>query len=58
MTSETVRVGMVGLGLAATSHFKGYDSHPAAEVVAVCDLSQGRAETFAQERGIDGIYVS
>jgi len=34
-----VRVAVVGLGMMGTTHFKGYQSIPEAEVVAVCDVS-------------------
>lgn len=57
MKLETVRVGMVGLGLAANSHFKGYVSHPDAEVVAVCDADIENAGDFAKEHGIQKIYT-
>ena len=54
---ETLRVGMVGLGLVATSHLKGYLSHPRAAVVAICDLDQARALRFAEENGIEEVYA-
>ena len=53
-----VRVGMVGLGLVATSHLKGYASHPQAQVVAVCDLDGTRARRFAEAHGIARAYTS
>lgn len=34
-----IRVGIVGLGMMGTTHFKGYQEIPDAEVVAVCDVS-------------------
>lgn len=55
--STKVQVGMVGLGLVAPSHLKGYDSHPHAEVVAVCDLDKTRAEAFAAKYGIPQVYT-
>ena len=57
-TSSIVKVGLVGQGLVGPSHFKGYASHPNAEVVAVCDISQDRAESFAKEHGITEVYTS
>ena len=57
MAPEIVKVGLVGQGLVGPSHFKGYKSHPAAEVVAVCDLSRERAEGFAREHGISDVYT-
>ena len=56
--SEQVRVGMVGLGLVANSHLKGYAGHPNAEVVAVCDIDKARAEDFARQHGIPQAYSS
>ncbi|MBI2002459.1 MAG: Gfo/Idh/MocA family oxidoreductase, partial [candidate division NC10 bacterium] len=41
------RVGMVGLGLVSEAHAKGYETHPLAQIVAVCDLDEKRAEAFA-----------
>ena len=58
MKIEKARVGMVGLGLVAYSHLEGYRSHPAAEVMAVCDLSAERAHAFARENGIARVYTS
>jgi predicted dehydrogenase len=49
---------MVGLGLVSTSHLKGYLSHPRANVVAVCDLEQDRADQFARTYGIAEAYSS
>jgi predicted dehydrogenase len=34
-----VNVGVVGLGMMGTTHFRGYQEIPDAEVVAVCDVS-------------------
>jgi predicted dehydrogenase len=57
MAPKSIKVGMVGLGLVSTSHYKGYASHPQAEMVAVCDLDQARAEAFAQAHGIPEVYT-
>jgi predicted dehydrogenase len=46
-TADMIGVGMVGLGLAAAAHAKGYASHPQAQLRAVCDLDEGRARAFA-----------
>ena len=58
MTSETIKVGLVGLGLASASHFIGYSSHPRSEVVAVCDTDSERAEEFGSTHGIDQVFTS
>ena len=58
MKPEVVKVGIVGLGHVATSHLKGYASHPQAEVVAVCDLDVNRAQQFAAKHGIAMAFTS
>jgi len=58
MQDKVVRVGIVGLGLVATSHLKGYLAHPSAEVVAVCDSDNSRARQFADMHGIAEFYSS
>ncbi|UCF97383.1 MAG: Gfo/Idh/MocA family oxidoreductase [Spirochaetaceae bacterium] len=58
MKIDNARVGIVGLGLVAYSHLKGYRSHPSAEVAAVCDLNDVRADRFAKENGIPKVYTS
>lgn len=52
-----VTVGMVGLGLAAASHVKGYESHADSEVLAVCDLDEQRARRFAAEHNVPLVYT-
>jgi len=48
--NTTVKVGIVGLGVVSDSHhIKGYQSHPGAEVVAVCDLDEQRAQAGLPE---------
>lgn len=58
MKHESVKVGLVGLGLAATSHLKGYVTHPQAHVVAVCDVDEKRVEDFASAHDIAQAYTS
>lgn len=55
--TPAVTVGIVGLGLASTAHLRGYETHPQAKVLAVCDLDRARAEAFAQEHGIARVYT-
>lgn len=57
MSSEKVKVGIVGLGLVAHSHLKGYRTHPYAEVGAVCDVNNDRARHVADENGIEKVYT-
>jgi UDP-N-acetylglucosamine 3-dehydrogenase len=56
--ADTVNVGLVGLGLVSLSHLKGYQSHPGAEVVAVCDVDEEKARQFAQRHGIRSAFSS
>lgn len=58
MKQDRVKAGIVGLGLVSTPHFKGYASHPQAEVVAVCDLDEERARRFAEAHNIPEVYTS
>jgi len=58
MDVTKVKVGMVGLGLAFAAHFKGYASHPQAEVVALCDLDEARASQVAGQYGIPQVYTA
>ncbi|NLG48568.1 MAG: Gfo/Idh/MocA family oxidoreductase [Chloroflexi bacterium] len=58
MTPSIVNAGIVGLGLAARAHLKGYQTHPHAQVGAVCDLDRERAMQFAAEHGIPRVYTS
>ena len=57
-TTADVRVGIVGTGLVATPHLKGYLSHPRVEVIAVCDQEAARARTFAARHGIPEVFSS
>ena len=54
---KTLRVGMVGLGLVSTSHWKGYASHEGAEVVALCDRDEERVRHFADRYAVGETYT-
>ena len=55
---DEICAGIVGLGLAATAHSRGYRSHPAARVLAVCDSDGQRAAAFGEQYGIERVYTS
>ena len=53
--STMLRVGIIGLGI-GRSHIRGYQEHPGAEVVAVCDLDAARCKEVAAQYGVDRRY--
>ena len=55
---KSIHVGIVGLGLAATAHVRGYLSHPKAQVLAVCDTDAHRAAEFSERYGVERVYTS
>jgi predicted dehydrogenase len=54
---DIIRVGVIGLGI-GRHHIRGYQSHPAAEVVAIADLDEARLASVGAEYGIKGRYNS
>jgi len=56
MQPPQLTVGIVGLGLAASAHIEGYERHPRAKVVAVCDSDEERAGSWAARHKIPKIY--
>lgn len=56
MSADALRVGIVGTGLAATPHCKGYANRQDARVVAVCDIHGGRGASFATRCGIPQVF--
>ncbi len=57
MQPTQIRVGIVGLGLAASAHVEGYERHPRAKVVAVCDSDEERAKIWAARHNIPRVYA-
>jgi len=51
VTNQTVRIGFVGAGGIARAHIQHLDEVPEAQVVAVCDVDEGRAKTVAEPLG-------
>lgn len=58
MKIDKVKVGLVGLGLVSDSHIKAFQSHPNAEMVAICDLDEAHAKEVAAQYGIGKYYTS
>lgn len=53
-----LRVGIVGCGNIADTHYRAYRGIPGVEVIGVCDVDAARARAFADERGIAGAHGS
>ena len=49
MSLTKVRVGLVGLGLAASSHIKAYQANSNCELIAVCDIDVVQAKLIAAQ---------
>ncbi|NUQ01523.1 MAG: Gfo/Idh/MocA family oxidoreductase [Armatimonadetes bacterium] len=54
--SKKLRVGVVGLRM-GKNHVKGFQAHPEAEVVAVCDQNPTVLAAVADELGVKGRYT-
>jgi predicted dehydrogenase len=52
MKHKNVRVGVAGAGIWGRMHVRAYVQHASAELVAICDLNQARAEEVATDYGI------
>ena len=51
MSADLVRVAVIGLGLVSGPHLEGYLSDDRCELVAVCDVDDGRATGQAPTSG-------
>ncbi|MDB6095007.1 MAG: oxidoreductase [Verrucomicrobia bacterium] len=49
---DRYRIGVIGAGAIGLDHIRGFQLHPAAEVVAVADTSAERARQAAEEFGL------
>lgn len=54
-TSRKLRVGIIGCGWIAGSHIKAYLNQPDVEIVAGADLVPGKAATFFEKYGVEGV---
>ena len=52
----TLRVAIVGMGGIGNTHARVYSEHPAAEVVAVCDIIAEKSDQAAEAYGCQGFY--
>ena len=51
-----LRMAVVGLGM-GRGHARGYESHPQADLVALCDADPERLDATAQELGVGTTYT-
>ena len=51
-----LKLAIVGVGTWGENHIKIYQSHPFAEVVAICDRDYAKARGVADRYSISGIY--
>lgn len=56
MSSERLRVGLIGAGDISRYHLAAWQKRPDVEVVAICDHDRARAASRAQEAGIAAVY--
>ena len=52
MKDRSVRIGVAGTGIWGEMHVRAYLQHASAELVAICDLNEARAEEVARKYGI------
>lgn len=50
-SQRTLKVAVIGTGGISAAHFKSLETLKRTELVGVCDVAPGRAETVARERG-------
>lgn len=55
--SKKVRIGVVGAGSISESHLSSYKNNPEVELIAICDLNEGRAKDKAAKYGIPNVYT-
>ncbi|MFN8440572.1 MAG: Gfo/Idh/MocA family oxidoreductase [Caldilineaceae bacterium] len=57
MSTETIRVGVIGAGANTTSkHIPGLQAQAGVEIVSVCNRSRGSSERVAQQFNIPTVY--
>lgn len=57
MTSGPFRGALIGCGFFARNHMHGWAAAEGVEIVAVCDLESARAESFARDFGVAGVFT-
>ena len=54
-TNRKMRIGIVGCGWIADAHVKAYLNQPDVEIVAACDLIEGKAAALMNKHGVEGV---
>ncbi|NBD28161.1 Gfo/Idh/MocA family protein [Paenibacillus glycinis] len=54
---ETVKIGIIGVGLIGKHHIEQYASIEGVEIAAVCDINEQEARRVAEQYGIPGVYA-
>ena len=54
-TTKKMRVGIIGCGWIAEAHVKAYLNQPDVEIVAACDLIEGKAAALMNKFGVEGV---
>src|SRR5438874_11308386 len=57
MSSDRIRVGMIGTGQIGKSHIRRYQDIPEADIVAVADLREDEAQRVAEQYHIPNVYT-
>lgn len=55
--SDKIRIAVIGAGSISELHLQSYRNHPLAELVAICDLNEGRAKAKAEKYSIPHVYT-
>jgi len=55
---KRIRVGVIGAGIWGATHVRAYAQHASADLVAVCDLEEARAQQVAEEAGTAKPFTS
>jgi len=55
--TKLLRVGVIGCGVWGESHLKAYGSHPAVELVAVCDIDEVLLRQRQREYGVSAAFT-
>jgi predicted dehydrogenase len=55
--SDTIKLGIIGVGQIGKSHIGRYKEIPGAEIVAVADVNEAEARRVAQANGIPNVFT-